>query len=113
MDMDLYDFDLLYKTEFKMDKAKRLEYGDSLMTHAMLLTGVDIKNGKSLKWRVENSWGDKIGDKGYHLMSDKWFDEYLYEIVIDKKYLSKEVLEIHDRKPIELASWDPMGALAK
>ena len=113
MDMDLYDFELLYNTEFKMDKAKRLEYGDSLMTHAMLFTGVDVKNGQSTKWRVENSWGAKRGDKGYYQMTDKWFDEYLYEIVIDKKYLPKNLLDIYEREPVELEAWDPMGALAR
>ena len=112
MDMDLYDYEALFNTNFAMNKATRLEYGDSMMTHAMLFTGVDIINGKARRWRVENSWGVKGGDKGYYLMTDKWFDEYNYEIVVDKKYLPKRILELFDREPIKLAPWDPMGALA-
>ena len=112
MDMDLYNYPLVLNTEFSMDKCSRLEYGDSMMTHAMLFTAVDIQNDKSTKWRVENSWGDKVGDKGYFLMTDNWFDEYLYEIVIDKKYLSEDLIKLYDTTPVELAPWDPMGALA-
>jgi bleomycin hydrolase len=112
MDMDLYNYENLLNTNFKMDKATRLEYGDSLMTHAMLFTGVDIKEKKPQKWRVENSWGNKNGDQGYYLMSDNWFDEYNYEVVVDKKYLSKKILSIFDLEPKILEPWDPMGALA-
>ena len=112
MDMDLYDYELLFDTEFTMDKKTKLEYGDSVMTHAMLLTGVDIISSQTIKWRIENSWGKKGGDKGYLLMTDKWFDEYTYEVVIDKKYLPKRVLEILDKEPIALNPWDPMGSLA-
>ena len=112
MDMDLYDYENLLNSKFKMNKATRLEYGDSLMTHAMLFTGVDIKANKPQKWRVENSWGDKNGDKGYYLMSDNWFDEYNYEVVVDKKYLTSKILSIFDLEPKKLDPWDPMGALA-
>ena len=112
MDMDLYDYEKLFDTKFKMNKASRLEYGDSAMTHAMLFTGVDLKGNTPTKWRVENSWGDKNGDKGYYLMSDSWFDEYNYEVVVDKKYLSNKTLEIFNREPHNLEPWDPMGALA-
>ena len=112
MDMDLYDYENLLNSKFKMNKATRLEYGDSLMTHAMLFTGVDIKANKPQKWRVENSWGDKNGDKGYYLMSDNWFDEYNYEVVVDKKYLSSKILSIFNLEPKKLDPWDPMGALA-
>ena len=113
MDMDLYDYEKLFDTKFKMNKASRLEYGDSAMTHAMLFTGVDLKRNTPRKWRVENSWGDKNGDKGYYLMSDSWFDEYNYEVVVDKKYLSNKTLEIFNREPHNLEPWDPMGALAE
>ena len=112
MDMNLYDYKNLFNTDFKMNKATRLEYGDSMMTHAMLFTGVDIKKNKPQKWRVENSWGNKNGDKGYYLMSDNWFDEYNYEVVVDKKYLSNKILSIFDLEPKKLSPWDPMGALA-
>ena len=112
MDMNLYDYENLFNVSFRMNKSKRLEYGDSLMTHAMLFTGVDIKNKLPQKWRVENSWGNKNGDKGYYLMSDNWFDEYNYEVVVDKKYLSKKILSIFELEPKKLNPWDPMGALA-
>lgn len=113
MDMELYAYDLFFGTEFKLDKPGRLEYGDSQMTHAMLFTGVDLDDdGQPIKWRVENSWGDKVGKKGYHIMSDSWFDEYLFEIVIDKKYLLDEVLKIYEKEPVKLSPWDPFGAVA-
>ena len=112
MDMSLYDYEKLFHTKFKMDKSTRLEYSDSLMTHAMLFTGVDIKKNKPQKWRVENSWGNKNGDQGYYLMTDNWFDEYNYEVVIDKKYLSNKILNIFNLEPKKLKPWDPMGALA-
>ena len=113
MDMKLYDLPLVFNTEFAIDKCGRLEYGDSMMTHAMLFTGVDIRDDKPQKWRVENSWGDKRGDKGFFLMTDEWFDEYLYEIVIDKKFLPQDILAIYDTEPVVLPPWDPMGALAR
>ena len=115
MDTDLFDYEMFYNTDFKMNKAERLEYGQSQMTHAMLFTGVDLdNNGKSIKWRVENSWGDKGGNKGYHIMSDDWFDEYNYEVVVHKDYLTDELNDIfQNAEPIPLQPWDPMGALAK
>ena len=115
MDIDLFDFDSFYGTKFGMDKATRLEYGDSQMTHAMLFTGVDLDSkGNPLKWRVENSWGDKGGNKGYHIMTDLWFDEYNYEVVIHKSCLSDDLVEIFETsEAISLKPWDPMGALAK
>ncbi|MFQ6610640.1 MAG: C1 family peptidase, partial [Fidelibacterota bacterium] len=112
MDMDLYDYDLFYGVPLGMDKSTRLEYGDSMMTHAMLFTGVDLKDGTPRKWRVENSWGEKVGNKGFYIMTDDWFDQYLYEIVIDRHYLPQEIADIYDREPVKLAPWDPMGALA-
>ena len=112
MDMNIFDYEILLNTKFNMNKGVRLEYGDSLMTHAMLFTGVDIKKGKPVKWRVENSWGNKSGDKGYYLMSDSWFNEYNYEVVIDKKYLTQKILNLFNKDPVKLDPWDPMGALA-
>ena len=114
MDMELFDFDLFYGTDFPMTKADRLEYGDSQMTHAMLFTGVDLgTKNNPIKWRVENSWGSKRSDKGYDIMTDKWFDEYNYEVVVHKQYLYDKELEIYEREPVKLPPWDPMGALAK
>ena len=115
MDTNLFDYNSFYGSEFKMDKSQRLEYGQSMMTHAMLFTGVDLdENGHPLKWRVENSWGKKGGNKGYHIMTDDWFDEYNYEVVVHKDFISKELNEIFDnQEAIPLKPWDPMGALAK
>ncbi len=115
MDTNLFDYNSFYGSEFKMDKSQRLEYGQSMMTHAMLFTGVDLdENGHPLKWRVENSWGKKGGKKGYHIMTDDWFDEYNYEVVVHKDFISKELNEIFDnQEAIPLKPWDPMGALAK
>ena len=112
LDIGIYDYENVFQTDFKMNKQTRLEYGDSEMTHAMLLTGVDIKKRNSTKWKIENSWGTKSGNKGYMMMTDEWFDEYTYEIVVDKKYISKRLLKYLDMEPVVLAPWDPMGALA-
>ena len=115
MDTKLFDFELFYGTEFGLDKASRLEYGESKMTHAMLFTGVDLDSkGNPKKWRVENSWGERNGKKGYYIMSDDWFDQYLYEVVINKKYLELNVIDLYENQHAKLLPpWDPMGALAK
>ena len=114
MDLSIYDYELVYGAKFQLDKAARLDYGDSEMTHAMVITGVDLDElGNPKKWRVENSWGAAIGDKGYMYMMDEWFDEYLYEVVVRKEYLSPELLKILDTEPLVLPSWDPMGTLAR
>ena len=112
LDEDIYAYADVLDAEFTLDKAGRLDYGESLMTHAMVIAGVNLVDGKPNRWKVENSWGEKNGEKGYFVMSDKWFDEYVYQIVIDKKYLSSEQLAAWDTKPIELKPWDPMGSLA-
>ena len=114
MDMDIFDFELFYSTDFPMTKTDRLEFGDSQMTHAMLFTGVDL-DGRGLprKWQVENSWGEKRSDKGYDIMTDSWFDEYNYEVVVYKDYITKDEFSLYQKDPVVLPPWDPMGALAK
>ncbi len=113
MDTDLYDFEGVYGVGFHMSKAERLDYGASLMTHAMVFTGVDVdENDRPRKWRVENSWGDKAGDKGFMLMTDAWFEQFNYEVVVEKKYVAPSVLALLDTQPIGLAPWHPMGSLA-
>lgn len=110
---DTYDYESIYGEPFTADKATRLDYGQSLMTHAMVFTGVNLdENGQPTKWRVENSWDDKNGDKGFYLMTDAWFSEYMYEVVVSKQYVAEELLKVLDSEPIHLAPWDPMGALA-
>lgn len=111
--VNTYDFASSMDILLKQDKAGRLDYGESLMTHAMVLTGVDLdENGAPIKWKVENSWGDKVGDKGYFVASDAWMDEFTYQIVVRKELLTAEELAAYDSDPIVLAPWDPMGALA-
>lgn len=113
MDTGIYDVETLFDTDFPMTKAERLEYGQSLMTHAMVFQGVNLdENGKPDRWRVENSWGEEAGKKGYFVMSDRWFDEYNYQVVVNKKYLSSKALEAYEKEPVRLNPWDPMGSLA-
>ena len=112
MDTNLYHQDELFDVDFSMSKAERLDYGESMMTHAMVLTGVDLVDGQPTKWKVENSWGDKVGEKGFFVMSDDWMEEFCYQIVVNKKYLPKDLQEILKEEPTMLAPWDPMGALA-
>lgn len=110
----LFDTDKLYSTTFPLTKEERLNYHESLMTHAMLLTGVNLDDQDvANRWRVENSWGKDVGKDGFYVMTDKWFDEFVYQVVINKKYLSKEQLEMFEQDPIRLHPWDPMGSLAK
>lgn len=114
LDLNVYDSASLFGTDFPMTKAQRLDYGESLMTHAMVLTGVNLdEDGKPTRWRVENSWGKDAGKEGYYVMSDRWFDEYTYQIVVNKKYLTQQQRTIIDEEPIKLKPWDPMGSLAK
>ena len=109
----MYDFTSSMDIQLTQDKAGRLDYSESLMTHAMVLTGVDLdENGKAKKWKVENSWGEKVGDKGYFVASDSWMDEYTYQIVVRKEFLTEAELAAYEAEPIGLAPWDPMGALA-
>ena len=111
-DAALYDYGSIYDHEFAMGKADRLVYRESLMTHAMLFTGVDVIDGVPRRWRVENSWGDEKGVKGYWTMNDSWFDEYVFEIAVPRRLLPPELAERLDDDPIVLPAWDPMGSLA-
>lgn len=109
----MYDFTSSMDIQLTQDKAGRLDYSESLMTHAMVLTGVDLdENEKAKKWKVENSWGEKVGNKGYFVASDSWIDEYTYQIVVRKEFLTEAELAAYEAEPIVLAPWDPMGALA-
>lgn len=113
LDLDIYDYESAYGIRFTQDKAARIDYGQSLMTHAMVLVGVDLDDdGKPRRWKVENSWGDERGHKGYLTMSDGWFDEFNYEVLVDKRFLPDELLAVLESEPVHLPPWDPMGALA-
>ncbi|HEY9293601.1 MAG TPA: C1 family peptidase [Microlunatus sp.] len=112
-DAKLHDLESIYATEFTLDKAARLEYHQTLMTHAMLFTGVDLVDGAPRKWRVENSWGDEHAEQGFYTMNDSWFDEYVFEIAAPKSILPAELVAALDEQPTVLPAWDPMGALAR
>ena len=113
-DADLYDLKGLYGIQFGMEKADRLRFGQTMMTHAMLFTGVDVVDGKPRRWRVENSWGSEdSGEKGFYTMNDNWYDEHMFEIAAPKEYLTDEMKSGLKGDPIVLPAWDPMGSLAR
>jgi bleomycin hydrolase len=116
-DERLYDYAGVYDAELSMDKADRLLHHDTLMTHAMLFTGVDVmepSTGRQVprRWRVENSWGDEKADKGFWTMNDSWFGEHVFEIAVRRSALPVDLRRALDLNPIVLPAWDPMGALA-
>ena len=112
-DADLYDLPAVYDTEFTLDKSDRLLFGETLMTHAMLFTGVDVLDGVTRRWRVENSWGSDKGKEGFYTMNDSWFDEYVFEIAARRDALPESLRQAIGTEPIVLPAWDPMGALAR
>jgi bleomycin hydrolase len=112
-DARLYDLESVYDVSFSLDKAERLAVHDSLMTHAMLFTGVDVVDGSPRKWRVENSWGNEKADKGFWTMNDNWFDEHVFEIAARRDQLPSELQSAMEAEPIVLPAWDPMGSLAR
>lgn len=115
LDTGAYDYSLAFNTSMSISKTERLQTGSSAMTHAMVITGVhlDPATGAPVRWKIENSWGDAVGDKGYFVMTDAWFDEYVFQIVTSKKYVDKSVYELWKKKEyIVLPFYDPMGALA-
>jgi len=118
LDITAHDYELVFGVDVQtgMDKANRLVYGDSLMTHAMVFTGChepEEGGGGVVRWRVENSWGEDRGEKGYLMMTSDWFKEFVFEIVVDKSIVPPEILAVGEMEPIILPAWDPLGALAK
>ena len=112
-DANLFDVSGLYGVEYGMNKADRLQHKQTMMTHAMLFTGVDVVDGKARRWRVENSWGDDTGQKGYYTMNDSWYDEHMFEIAAPISYLNEQMVAGLESEPIVLPAWDPMGSLAQ
>ena len=117
MDLAALDVDALFgfPVEGCLDRAGRLDYGESLMTHAMVLEGVRLgADGSPELWKVENSWGKDHGRNGFDTMADPWFDEYVYQVVVDKRYLTdEERATLETSEPVVLAPWDPFGSLAR
>ena len=103
---DTFDMDL------DMEKAEMLDFRQSAMNHAMVFTGVNLVDGRPTRWKIENSWGDKVANKGYYTCSDTWFDKYMYAAAVNRKYLSEKALAALREEAIELEPWDPFGTLA-
>ncbi len=109
LDTENYDYGTLFSTDFPMDKAQRIMTFESGSTHAMTLTAVDLdEDGKAKKWKVENSWGSTSGQKGYLVMTDRWFREYSFRLVVDKKYVPENILEAEKQKPVMVMPDDPL-----
>jgi bleomycin hydrolase len=111
MARNIFDYGSLFKSEMKMSKVERSLYLQSSSNHMMVLVGVDLKENRPAKWLVENSWGDKKGDKGFWAMYDDWFDNYVYNIIVKKKYVPDEILKIFDKPAVTLPTWDPMSGM--
>ncbi|MDE6186807.1 MAG: aminopeptidase, partial [Duncaniella sp.] len=110
LDIDNFDYDSLFGTKFGMDKADRIRTHSSASSHAMTLVAVDLDaNDTPKKWMVENSWGKGAND-GHLIMTDKWFDEYMFRLVVNKKYITPKVKEVLKQNPTLLPPWDPMFA---
>lgn len=114
MDTKLFDYESAFGFAPQLSKSERLQTGDSAMTHAMVITAVHLDaQGKAVRFKVENSWSDTAGDHGYFMMTDAWFDEFVYQIVIPKSVVPVELKKVYeDNKPLVLPAWDPMGSLA-
>lgn len=111
LDVKNYDYESLMGTTFGMDKKQRIQSFASGSSHAMTLMAVDLdQTGKPVKWMVENSWGATSGYKGHLIMTDEWFDEYMFRLVVETKYVTPKALEVLKQKPIRLPAWDPMFA---
>ena len=109
LDVDNFDYESVYGVKFGMNKAQRIETGESGSSHGMALIAVDVDaQQKPVKWQFENSWGPTAGEKGYLTFTDAWFNEYMFRFVVNKKYLTAKVLEIYGQKPEMLPPWDPM-----
>ncbi len=109
LDTELYKTDALFSVDTQMSKADRLATGEGFATHDMTLVGVDEDKGQIRKWKVENSWGDKYGHKGFYEMSQKWFEDYVYDVVIRKEFLTKEQVKLAEGPAIDLKPWDNIG----
>ena len=112
-DIDSFDYQTPFGLDYNTEKAIALDFGISAMDHAMVFTGVNLDENIPTKWKVENSWGTDKPNKGYYVMNDSWFDRYVYQAVVDKKYLNEKELKCYEQEVNILKPWDPMGTLAK
>ena len=110
LDINNFDYESLMGVTFGMDKKERVQTHASGSSHAMTLIAVDVVDGKPVKWMVENSWGPAAGYQGNYIMTDEWFNEYMFRLVVEKKYVPADVLKMLDQKPVQLPAWDPMFA---
>lgn len=111
LDVRNYDYESLMGVSFGMDKKERIQTFSSGSSHAMTLVGVDLdKEGKPVKWLLENSWGASSGWQGHLIMTDEWFDEYMFRLVVETKYVPEKILQLFEEKPVRLPAWDPMFA---
>lgn len=109
LDLNNYDYESLLGTTFGMNKKQRIQTFDSGSSHAMTLMAVDLdEQGNPQKWKVENSWGPASGHNGFLIMTDEWFNEYMFRVVVNKKYCTPEMLKLLKEKPVRLPAWDPM-----
>ena len=107
-DLDNFDYESLLGVDLSMDKKQRVMTHSSGSSHAMTLIAVDLKDGKPCKWMVENSWGAASGYKGNIIMTDEWFDEYMFRLVVERRFVPEDVLKMLEQKPVQLPCWDPM-----
>lgn len=112
LDTKAVDYETLFNVDLKLSKEDALDYGYSMMTHAMTFTGVQMDGNEALRFKVENSWGEKFGYKGHFVMTSDWFDQYVYQVVVNKKYLTEKSRKDYEKEAKELSPWDPMGSLA-
>ncbi|MBR4710589.1 MAG: C1 family peptidase [Clostridia bacterium] len=106
-----FGFELLSGLDLEISKEDALDYGFAAMNHAMVITGVNLVDGRPDRWKIENSWGDENGEKGYYVCSDTWFDRYVFQAAIEREYLG-DLADLAKQEPAVLEPWDPMGTLA-
>ena len=105
----IYDYQSIYGVDLGMDKETKFAYHDLGANHMMLISACDTANAKVSKWKVENSWGKDRGDEGYWTMYDDWFSQNVFEVIVNRQYLSNDLKNVLKKKPIQLPSWDPYG----
>ena len=111
-DDKLFAYDDSFGMDLTLSKESSLDNRHSAMNHAMVLTGVNLIDEEPTKWKIENSWGTNVANKGYYMCSDSWFDRFVYQAVINKKHLTTKQLKCLEKEPKHLNPWDPMGTLA-